>query len=96
MRVHDSNLNAVTIGTRQTNRTDTVETGHGRGYDARGYGQNDRVSLSDLSNAMRAAGDDPARAERVSRLNAAYRSGSYKVDASAVAKGIVNDAMKVS
>ena len=93
MRVHDSNLNAVTIGSRQTTRTDTVQTGGARGYDGHGCGSGDRVSLSDLSNAIRSSDDGPDRSERVSKLAATYKSGSYRVEASAVAKGVVSEAM---
>jgi anti-sigma28 factor (negative regulator of flagellin synthesis) len=95
MRVHDSNLNVVTIGTRQTNRTDG-ETACSRDYDSRSYSDSDCVSLSNLSSAVRDAGEDPARTEWVSNLAAAYRSGTYTFDAVAVAKGVVNDGLKVN
>lgn len=95
MRVHDSNLNAVTIGARQTGRTDTAPAGRTHAYGGRDLGGPDRVSLSDLSSAVaRAAEEGPGRAERVSQLAAAYRSGAYHANPAAVAHGLVNDSIR--
>lgn len=94
MRVNDSNLNAVTIGTRQAGRTDDVQTGRSGASSARGYANQDRVSLSDLSSMVAKAAESPDRSERINQLAAAYRSGNYRADAAAVSSSIVNDAMK--
>jgi anti-sigma28 factor (negative regulator of flagellin synthesis) len=94
MRVHDSNLNAVTIGTRQPGRTDSVQTGRGTGSGVSGASSQDRVSLSDLSSMVaRASAEAPGRAEHIDRLAAAYKSGGYKVNAPAVSQSIVKDAL---
>jgi flagellar biosynthesis anti-sigma factor FlgM len=96
MRVHDSNLNAVTIGTRQTGRTDTVQTGRAGGHDGVDA-KSDRVSLSNLSSALARVSDDtPEQIQKVAQLAAAYRSGSYKPDAGEVARGMVNDSIRVT
>jgi anti-sigma28 factor (negative regulator of flagellin synthesis) len=96
MRVHDSNLNAVTIGTRQTTRADTVQTGRTGAYGTNSGGQ-DRVSLSDLSSALaRISDESPEQTQRISQLAAAYRSGAYRTDPAAVARGVVNDSIQVT
>jgi anti-sigma28 factor (negative regulator of flagellin synthesis) len=96
MRVHDSNLNAVTIGARQTGRTDTVQTGRAGGY-GEADTKRDRVSLSDMSSALaRVADDTPEQIQKVAQLAAAYRAGNYRPGADQVARGIVNDAIRVT
>lgn len=94
MRVNDSNLNAVTIGTRQPGRADAVQADRSNGYAHGWQGGQDRVSLSDLTNAVsQAADDDPGRSERVERLAATYESGSYRVEARALSASIVDDSV---
>lgn len=97
MRVHDSNLNAVTIGTRQTNRTDTVQTGRTGAYGGTDPGVQDRVSLSNLSSALARLSDEgPPESQRISQLAAAYRAGTYQADPAAVARGIVDGSIRAS
>ena len=97
MRVHDSNLNAITIGTRQTNRSDTVQAGRSNGYGSVEAGGRDSVSLSDLSSALaRVLDESPEQTQRIAQLAAAYRGGAHRTDAAMVARGVVNDSVRVS
>ncbi len=94
MRVQDSNLNAVTIGSRQAGRAESTQSGRTGNSGAHGAGSQDRVSLSDLSSMVASASaESPGRADHVNRLAAQYKSGGYSVNASAVSQSIVNDAM---
>ncbi len=94
MRVHDSNLNSVSIATHGSGRTEAGQGGRAGSTGAHGTAGQDQLSLSDLGNLVRTvSGDTPERASRVSQLSAAYKSGNYKVDAAAVAGSVVNDAL---
>jgi anti-sigma28 factor (negative regulator of flagellin synthesis) len=95
MKVHDSSLNSVTIGSHQTGRTESTHGGRAGKSSAPGGSGPDRISLSDLGSVVRSAsGDNPGRTEKVSQLAAAYKSGSYHVNSHAVSKGIVDDALQ--
>lgn len=95
MRVHDSNQNAVTIGTRQTGSTQAANSERRDSAAVNGAGDHDRLSLSDLGSLVRSvSGDTPARTARVDQLAATYRSGNYRPDASAVSRSIVADGLQ--
>ena len=52
----------------------------------------DDVHLSELVRSLRSlAADSPERQERIEQIARAYASGSYKVDADAVAAKIIDD-----
>ncbi len=92
MRVHDSNLNSVTIGTHSSGRAEAGGRAGSSGVS--GAGDQDQFSISGLASLLRAAsGDSPERAQRVSKLAALFRSGSYSANAAAVSSNIVNDAL---
>jgi hypothetical protein len=94
MRVHDSSLNSVSIGTHQSGRADGIQSGRGTAG-AHGGSAADRISLSDLGSLVRSvSGDTPDRAAKVSQLAAVYKAGNYHVQASEVSKGIVNDSLR--
>ena len=94
MRVHDSNLSSVSIGTQQTSRTD-AQNGRTGAPGARGGSAQDQISLSDLGSLVRSvSGETASQSEKVSRLAAAYMSGALQTDSHATAKGIVNDALR--
>jgi flagellar biosynthesis anti-sigma factor FlgM len=96
MRVHDSSLNSVTIGSHSSGRTEGTQSGRAGSTNAKGGAGADRVSLSDLGSVIRSAtGENPARTERLSQLSAAYKSGHYQVDSKAVSKGMVDDALQI-
>jgi anti-sigma28 factor (negative regulator of flagellin synthesis) len=95
MRVHDSNLNSVSIGTNQSNRTDSVQNGRAGSSSARGNSSHDQISLSDLSSLVRSvSGETTGQSDKVNRLAAAYKSGTLSTNSHATAKGIVNDALR--
>ena len=95
MRVHDSNLNSVSIGTHQSGRTDAVQNGRPGSSGARGSSAQDHISLSDLGSLVRSvSGETAGPSEKVNRLAAAYQSGALQTDSQATAKGIVNDALR--
>ena len=95
MRVHDSNLNSVSIATQQSNRTDGIQNGRSGTSGARGSSAQDQISLSDLGSLVRSfSGDTAGQSDKVSRLAAAYKSGSLQTSSQATAKGMVNDALR--
>ncbi|MBS1872090.1 MAG: flagellar biosynthesis anti-sigma factor FlgM [Acidobacteria bacterium] len=95
MRVQDSNLNSVSISTRGTGRTDATQTSRSGSSAAHSSQSQDQLSLSDLGNLVRTvSGDSPERASHVNKLAAEFKSGGYKVNSSAVAGSIVNDALR--
>jgi hypothetical protein len=95
MRIQDSNLNSVTIGTSKSGRPDGVQSGRSGSAASSTSSGTDRISLSDLGSLVRSvSGDTPDRTAKVSQLSAAYKSGNYHAPSSGVAKGIVNDAHK--
>jgi flagellar biosynthesis anti-sigma factor FlgM len=69
--------------------------GQGRGGAGRAGSETDQVSLSSLSNRLLelASMDKPERAARVESVTADVRSGRYKVDAMAVSKAMVQEAV---
>lgn len=94
MRVQDSNLNSVSIG---TTRTDTVQSGRAGSSGVRGsYGQ-DQISLSDLGSLVRSvSGETTDRTQMIDSLAAAYKSGSYQANALGAAQGIIDDAIRAN
>lgn len=56
----------------------------------------DNVHLSSLSASIRAQNtESPDRSAHVARLAAAVQGGTYKVDAAAVSRGLVNDSISL-
>lgn len=95
MRVHDSNLNSVSIGTHSTGRSDSAQSGRSGASGSQGSAGQDRISLSDLGSLVRSASSETTdRSERVNQLASAYKSGNYRANAAGAAKGIVNEAYK--
>ncbi len=97
MKISDSNLNAVTTSAQQAAQAAAAgagaRTASGRPEGARP----DRVQLSGLSNALQSlSAGGPERQGQLERLAAAYQSGNYKVNAQAVGKSIITDAMSGS
>lgn len=94
MKINDSNIPG--LGPNGVGNTGGVGEGL---QQPKGAGQAsnsvDQVSLSGLSAAISAAqSDSPDRAAYLERLSADVEAGRYKVDAGALAKDIVQDAMK--
>jgi flagellar biosynthesis anti-sigma factor FlgM len=91
MRIHDSNLPAVTTGAQQSQQTGAAGSGRGSGAAKAGA---DRVTLSSLSEALQSAAlNSPERQSRIAELAAAYRSGSYQPDSRAIGQSILADAL---
>ena len=96
MRVHDSSLNSVTIASAKTARAEAAGSDRAA-TEARAASGEDQLSLSDLGSLVRTlSADTPEHTARVSRLAAAYRSGTYRPDASATAKSMIDDALRGS
>ncbi len=64
--------------------------------DSQAASQSDRVQLSVLSDRLLKllSADSPERASRLERLAADFRAGRYQVDALAVSRRIVDEALK--
>lgn len=97
MKIYDQNLTGASAAgsgkTLETQRSDRTDAGQISGMKATGNG--DRVefssALGSLARAMTAFGSN--RTHQVQALAAQYRNGSYQVDASATAGGIIADAL---
>ncbi|HYZ87292.1 MAG TPA: flagellar biosynthesis anti-sigma factor FlgM [Bryobacteraceae bacterium] len=94
MKIQDSNVSNLT--STGVGKSAEVEGGaRGNRAGAAGAATSDQVSLSDLSSAIRAAqSDSPERTAHLEKLSADFQTGRYKVDAQALSKAIVNDAIK--
>jgi flagellar biosynthesis anti-sigma factor FlgM len=99
MRITDSNSTGNSTPVRANSTAQTQATEHGRtGSASKSATGADRVELSGLSGRVASAlkADSADRAAHVSRIAEAVRSGSYKVDAKAVSKALVSDALASS
>jgi anti-sigma28 factor (negative regulator of flagellin synthesis) len=68
------------------------ETRGGSGNRARLDGTSDRVQLSNLSAALLdQPAEDPARAQSVQAIGSAVQSGSYRIDAAALGRKIIQE-----
>ena len=84
-------IQVSTAGTRGVERTGPGEGS--RKTAAAGGGREDEVKLSALGAQIEALQPDaPARLDKVNALQQAVASGSYKVDAEALSRQIVQDA----
>lgn len=98
MKVNESNLQGA-AGLGSTGAAKAVQGGRlagsgGEAGAAVGDGS-DGVALSGLAQTLRALDvESPEREARVEQLARAYAEGGYKVDAEAVAGGVIDDALK--
>ncbi len=95
MKIQDSaNLSNLAPSTdlAKTAATQSVRSTTGGSGASQTQRTSDQVSLSDFASKISSQLDASAasRAERVSQLAAAYQSGSYQPDLSAVSKSIVD------
>lgn len=78
-------------------RTQEIGSAHRSGNAQKGQsasGDGDQVQLSNLSASIRAHNaESPDRTAHVARVAAAVQSGTYRVDAAAVSRGVINDAI---
>lgn len=98
MKIQDPNLtnNLAGVNVTSTLKTTSAEkvggAGRTNGSSAAGVGS-DEVSLSGLAKQIEGLqSDSPERLAKVARLEADVQSGTYRVDAGATARGIVEDA----
>jgi anti-sigma28 factor (negative regulator of flagellin synthesis) len=87
----DGLAGAGASGTSRTQEVSTPHTGSKPVSGGTSSGE-DQVQISSLSSTLSAHGSD--RAARVAQLAAAYQSGSYQVNATAVSKAMVNHALQ--
>jgi flagellar biosynthesis anti-sigma factor FlgM len=93
MRISDSNLNAVTTSAQQAAQAAAAGAA-GRAGVAKAGTRSDQVQISDLSSALRAlSAGSPEREARVDQLAAVYQAGHYRVDAAAVSRSVVSEAL---
>jgi anti-sigma28 factor (negative regulator of flagellin synthesis) len=94
MRINDQNL--IGISSSPLVRTPETETGNRQGRaGGAGAAGGDQVQLSNLAGNLRSL--SPETAERVAyleKLSAEVRTGRYSVDAQAVSRSIVDDALE--
>ena len=101
MRIYDSNQ-LGNLGTAQTGRSNETPSIVSPGKKDSGVGKSgtgaDRVELSGFSGKVSQTlqADATSRAQRVSQIASAVRSGNYKVDSMAVSKAIINQAITTS
>jgi flagellar biosynthesis anti-sigma factor FlgM len=97
MKVNDPNMGGLaSTGLGKTNLDRTQAAGGRRGAGSAGAMEagGDQIQLSNLGQGIRAlSSDSPERTSRVEQLAADVASGNYRVDAKAVSKGIVEDAL---
>lgn len=96
MKINPQLLNATNASqSGKAQETTAATSGQGRGGAARTGSQSDQVSLSSLSNRLLelASMDRPERTARVEKVTSDVRSGQYKVDAAAVSKAMVHEAI---
>lgn len=98
MRIVDANQSGNTTPS-QADRTGATRAVGPSGSNSSGSGQvsqsGDSVELSGLSGRVSASlqADSASRAQKVNQVAAAVQSGTYQVDAKAVSKAIVNQAL---
>jgi len=98
MRIVDPNSlgNTLPVQTGRTGETQSVHpSGKGGSVSKAGSGASDSVQLSSLSGRISQSleTDSASRAHRVSQIAAAVQAGTYKVDASAVSRAIVDQSI---
>jgi anti-sigma28 factor (negative regulator of flagellin synthesis) len=95
MKVVDASLNqAGSMQPGKVGQTDAVAPNGLKKGPGRDGGESDRVQLSSLSGALLdAARTDAARSASLERIQAQVRAGSYKVDAAAVSRRMLDDAI---
>ncbi len=97
MRINDRNLTSTSASEtgRSQETKDLSRAGTGKTNASGVDGSNDRVefsgTLSRLSRTLTTF--ESSRASRVQALAANYQKGSYKPDAAATSKGLIDDAM---
>ena len=97
MQVYDSNTNGIgssaANSASQTSSTSAV-SGKTRGAAAAAGGPTDAVDLSSFAQQINDLQQEtPAREARIQELRSQYVSGSYQVDAAAVASRMVDEAL---
>ncbi|MBY0507204.1 MAG: flagellar biosynthesis anti-sigma factor FlgM [Bryobacteraceae bacterium] len=96
MKIQDatlSGINLTTTGSQQAGKVQSAERVNGKaGVAATGAG--DAVQLSNLSREVEALQADPARAERLERLQAAVNDGTYQPDSAQLSKALVDQAFE--
>lgn len=93
MRISDSNLSAVTTSAQQAAQAAAAGSA-GRAGAAKAGTRGDQVQLSDLSSVLKSlSAGSPERDARVSQLAAVHQAGNYRVDAAAVSRSLVNEAI---
>ena len=96
MKVNDPNLQGPS-GLTSTGVTKPTQTGRSTSASTSTQGGDaaDGVALSGLAQTLRSLDvESPERQAQVESLAQAYAQGNYKVDAEAVAGGIIDDALK--
>lgn len=100
MRVEDlyasGNLEASQAAATQTGRAQPAEAVAPKGDRSAGVGaaarQADRVQLSELTSRL--AIENPQRAAQLERLAAEVQAGRYRVEAAAVSRSLVEEALR--
>ena len=96
MKVNDANLNQT--GASQLGKVAQPEaagSGSIRKGPARDNGESDRVHLSSLSAALLKAVDKGGdQSTSLERIRAEVRAGTYQVDAAAVSRRMIDDAIR--
>ena len=94
MKINDSQLNSVSTSTQQTGQTGNSQNSRA-GSGTKSDSRDDAVQLSGLSSALRSlASGGPQQEARVSSLATDYQGGNYRVDAAAVGRQIVSEALQ--
>ncbi len=100
MKIDDPNLSSL-ASTGASGAQGTARTGQSartpEAAEAGGAASSDDIHLSELVRSLRSlAADSPERQTRIEQIARAYASGTYEVDASATASGIIDDALQQS
>ncbi len=98
MKIQDPNLSGINLttgGSQQASKVQSAEKVNGKNgasgiNDASGT---DAVELSSLGRQVEALQADPARENRLERLQAAVREGSYQPDSQALSKALIESAL---
>ena len=96
MKIQDASLsgiNLTTTGSQQAGKVQSAERVNGKSGPA-GTGATDAVQLSSLGREVEALQADPARAERLERLQAAVAEGTYQPDSAELSKALVDQAFE--
>ncbi len=94
MKISDPNTHAAATSAQQTGRATGATTSGGRGTQATSAAKSDQVQLSNLGSSLKSLASDSAeRQSKVSQLAATYQTGNYRVNAHAVGKSVVSEAL---